>query len=375
MDLRPSDEQDALTELVHRVLREHASAARLREVEASGKGFDSELWAVLADLGIVGACLGSDVGGGGLGILDACLIAEQIGRTAAPVPFYPTVLLGALAVDRFGSAAQRRTLLPAVAAGSLLLTAGLAEDARGGLPGVPATTAVRRGNGWHLSGEKWFVPIAPHASRILVPARIDGGAGVFLVDPGSAGLTLTQLHTTTGEPEYRLQLQDVHVPDSDILGALDQGEEIVAWIARRAIAGLCALQAGVCAEALHLTARHTSEREQFGAKIATFQAVAQRSADAYIDSAAITLTARQAAWRLANDLPADLELSIAKFWAAEGGQRIAHAAQHLHGGIGVDTDYPLHRYFRRAKQIELTLGGAHAHLARIGDALASVAER
>lgn len=375
MDLRPNEEQDALTELVHRVLREHATADRLRAVEASDMRFDGELWTVLAELGIVGACLGSDVGGGGLGILEACLIAEQIGRTAAAVPYYPTVFLGALAVDRFGSPAQRRAFLPAVAAGNLFLSAGLAEDPRGGLPGAATTTAVRRGNSWHLSGEKWFVPIAPQAERILVPASVDGDTGVFLVDPRSTGATITALQTTSGEPEYRLQLQDVVVADEDVLGALDQGEEIVTWITRRAIAGLCALQAGVCAEALHLTARHTSEREQFGAKIATFQAVAQRSADAYIDTAAVTLTARQAAWRLANDLPSDLELSIAKFWAADGGQRVAHAAQHLHGGIGVDTDYPLHRYFRRAKQIELTLGGAHEHLARIGDVLASGAER
>jgi alkylation response protein AidB-like acyl-CoA dehydrogenase len=150
--------------------------------------------------------------------------------------------------------------------------------------------------------------------------------------------------------------------------------DIVAATVRRLLAGLCATQAGVSAEALRLTAAHVSEREQFGQKIATFQAVSQRAADAYIDTEAITLTARQATWLLANGRPADEALHTAKFWAAEGGFRVAHAAQHLHGGIGVDTEYPLFRYFRTTRQIELTLGGAAVHLKELGDRIAGPAE-
>jgi alkylation response protein AidB-like acyl-CoA dehydrogenase len=131
------------------------------------------------------------------------------------------------------------------------------------------------------------------------------------------------------------------------------------------------MQAGVCEEALRITARYVSEREQFGTRIGTFQAVAHRAADAYIDTEAIRLTAWQAAWRLHAGLDAKDELAVAKFWAAEGGQRVVHAAQHLHGGIGVDTDYPIHRYFRWTKQIELTLGGATVSLLRLGAALAA----
>jgi alkylation response protein AidB-like acyl-CoA dehydrogenase len=127
----------------------------------------------------------------------------------------------------------------------------------------------------------------------------------------------------------------------------------------------------VCEQALALTARYVSEREQFGSKLGTFQAVAQRIADAYIDTEAIRLTAMQATWRLAEGLSAANELAVAKFWAADGAQRVVHAAQHLHGGIGVDTDYPVHRYFRWAKQLELTLGGATQSLLRLGANLAT----
>jgi alkylation response protein AidB-like acyl-CoA dehydrogenase len=119
-----------------------------------------------------------------------------------------------------------------------------------------------------------------------------------------------------------------------------------------------------------MTAKYTSERKQFGKPIATFQAVAQRAADAYIDVEAIRLSTWQALWRLATGRPARRELLIAKFWASEGGHRACYAAQHLHGGIGVDTDYPLHRYYLMSRQIELTLGGAHAQLARLGRLLA-----
>jgi alkylation response protein AidB-like acyl-CoA dehydrogenase len=127
---------------------------------------------------------------------------------------------------------------------------------------------------------------------------------------------------------------------------------------------------GVAAEAVRITGEYTVSREQFGRPIATFQAVGQRAADAYVDAQAIRLTMLQAAWRLAAGFPADREVAIAKYWAAAGGQRVVHAAQHLHGGMGVDRDYPLHRYFLLAKQLELTLGGATRQLADLGRMLA-----
>ena len=131
------------------------------------------------------------------------------------------------------------------------------------------------------------------------------------------------------------------------------------------------MQTGVCEEALAITAKYVSEREQFGSKLGTFQAVGQRVADAYIDTEAIRLTAIQAIWRLSEGLDASDELMTAKFWAADGAQRVVHAAQHLHGGIGVDLDYPIHRYFRWAKVLELTLGGATPSLRRLGASLAA----
>ena len=174
----------------------------------------------------------------------------------------------------------------------------------------------------------------------------------------------------TGEPQWTVRLDGVAVDRDAVLGGPEQGDEIVAWASDRLTAAICAIQTGVCEEALAITARYVSEREQFGSKLGTFQAVAQRVADAYIDTEAIRLTAWQAIWRLSEGLDADDELMTAKFWTADGGQRVVHAAQHLHGGIGMDLDYPIHRYFRWAKVLELTLGGASASLLRLGASLA-----
>jgi alkylation response protein AidB-like acyl-CoA dehydrogenase len=120
-----------------------------------------------------------------------------------------------------------------------------------------------------------------------------------------------------------------------------------------------------------MTAEYAKTREQFDRPIASFQAVGQRAADAYIDAEAIRLTAWQAAWRVDAGLPATAEVAVAKFWAADGGQRVVHAAQHLHGGIGVDRDYPLHRYFLWAKHLELMLGGGTSQLRTLGGLLAA----
>lgn len=373
MDLELDENQCAIADLALQILRESLTKERLRAIDATDDRVGREEWQRLAEAGLLGVPLAEDVGGTGLGIVEACLVLEQVGRTVAPVPYLATVVGGAMAIDAFGSAAQRQRLLPNVCGGSLLLAPTTIEAGNELAVLPPRTTARRDGGGWRLDGEKRLVAAAHVADVLLVPAQTaDDACGVFLVDPRAPGVTLERVESTTFEPLSTVRLAGAA---GEPLGDPQGGAEIVAWMMRRLTAGLCATQTGVCAEALRLTAAHVSEREQFGQKIATFQAVAQRAADAYIDTEAITLTARQAAWRLGAGLDADEALDTAKYWAAEGGFRVAHAAQHLHGGIGVDTDYGLFRYFRRTRQIELTLGGAAVHLTQLGDRIAARAGR
>jgi alkylation response protein AidB-like acyl-CoA dehydrogenase len=231
---------------------------------------------------------------------------------------------------------------------------------------------VRDGGGWRLDGAKICVPAGELAARILVPATTDAGAvGVFLVDPKASGVTVTRQILTNGEPHAKVTLEAAMVDSGDLLGDTARGTAITRWLVERATVAYCATQLGVCDRALRMTAAYTTERKQFDRPIATFQAVQQRAADAYIDLEAIRVTTWEGVDRLANGTEATEMVRIAKYWASDGGQRIAVAAQHLHGGIGVDVDYPLHRYFCWAKHIELVLGSAPAQLAKIGAVIAA----
>jgi alkylation response protein AidB-like acyl-CoA dehydrogenase len=286
------------------------------------------------------------------------------------VPVVPTVVLGALPIAQYGSQEQRERWLPGVVGGETVLTAGLVE--LGTDPLHPTTTATRDGSGFRLDGVKVCVPAGLIADHVLVPAAsTDGSIGVFVVDPNANGVTGERQDTTSGIPQARIELDAVAVDEADTLHYGGSGGEALEWIIERATAAMCAVATGVCEQALKMTAEYTKTREQFERPIATFQAVGQRAADAYIDTEAVRLTAWQAVWRLDAGLPAASEVAVAKFWASEGGQRVVHAAQHLHGGMGVDRDYPLHRYFLWAKQIELTLGSETPQLRALGAMLAA----
>ena len=369
MDFSFSEEQDDLKGLATQILEGELSNERLKEVEGGADNFDRELWAKLAEAGVLGIAVPEAHGGGGYGFLETALVLEQVGRTVAPVPYYAAVVLGALPIAQFGTDAQQAALLPGIASGETIVTAALFEP--GAEPLSPVTTATPDGDGWTLDGVKDCVPAGPLADSVLVPATTpDGKIIVAIIDAGAAGVARESQQTTNGHPEARLTFAGVKVAAGDVLGSADNGAEVLEWIVERATAALGAIAVGVCEEAVRMTAEYTKTREQFGRPIATFQAVGQRAADAYIDTEGVRLTTWQAVWRLSEGLPASTEVAVAKFWAADGGQRVVHAAQHLHGGMGVDKDYPLHRYFLWAKWIELSLGGATRQLLTIGRMLA-----
>jgi 3-oxocholest-4-en-26-oyl-CoA dehydrogenase beta subunit len=200
-----------------------------------------------------------------------------------------------------------------------------------------------------------------------VPARTDACMRAFLIDPSGDGVERKRAETTNREIRCHLALSGA---PAEPLG----GEGVVEWLRDRALVGLCALQVGVCEEALRLAAEYTSQRVQFGRPLSTFQGVALKAADAYIDTEAMRATLWQAAWRLTEGLDASQEVMVAKWWAADGGQRVVHVTQHLHGGMGADVDYPVHRYFLWGKQLSEELGGASVQLARLGAALAASRE-
>jgi alkylation response protein AidB-like acyl-CoA dehydrogenase len=368
MDFTTTEDQQALVGLATQILGEKSTQKHLDALDEQGVWFDAELWKQLADAGIVGASLQEDVGGGGLGFTELVLLLEQVGAHVAQVPLFETVLCAALPIDHFGTAEQRSRDLADVAAGTALLTAALVESGRDDLL-RPLTTATPDGSSYKVTGLKSSVPYADQARRVLVPASLqDGNVVLLLVEPTAAGVTLRKGISTNGMPVFELELADA---PAELLVGPDQGADALAWLLDRALTGLAAIGLGVSGRALKLSAAYTTGREQFGRAIATFQAVGHRLADAYIDVEAMRLTTLQAVWLLDAGLPGRNEARIAKWWASEGGHRVAHAAQHVHGGVGIDIDYELPRYFRWSKQVEFTLGSAQAQLLSLGATLAA----
>jgi 3-oxocholest-4-en-26-oyl-CoA dehydrogenase beta subunit len=369
MDFSYNETQRELAALSRTILSDAATPERLREVEAGGDRFDPGLWADLAGAGVLSAALPESFGGAGLGLLEQCSVLAEIGRAVAPVPYLASVLLGAGSIARFGTPDQQRRWAAGAGRGELVLTAALSEE-DGDDPRAPSARAERAGDRWVLTGTKTAVPAGPRADLMLVPAATAEGIAVFLVAPGDPGVTVQPQQMTDGDAAGHLELEGVELPGDRVLGDPAAGVEITGWLLLRATVGLCAQQLGVVERALELTSAYAVTRTQFGRPIGSFQAVAQRLADAYIDVEAVRLTMWQAAWRLSEGLPCDTEVAAAKFWAADAGHRVAHTAVHVHGGVGIDTDHPLHRYFVAAKRLEFALGGATTQLRRIGAVLA-----
>ncbi|HXW43326.1 MAG TPA: acyl-CoA dehydrogenase family protein [Streptosporangiaceae bacterium] len=366
MDFTLTQAQDDLGALTRQILAGQLTRQRRRET-ADG-GLDTALWSQLATAGVLAAALPESLGGSGLGLLEQCTVLAEIGRAVAPVPYLASIVLGASVLARFGTPAQQQQWAAPAGRGEVILAAALSEQ-DGESPAAPVTTAEQADGGWVLSGAKTAVLAGADAALLLVPASTASGAAVFLVGPDDPGVTVAPQQVTGGTGTAAVELASVPVPASSVLGEI--GGDAPRWLADRATVGLCALQLGVAERALELTAAYAQTRQQFGKPIGSFQAVAQRLADGYIDVEAIRLTLWQAAWRLENDLPSQAELATAKFWAAEAGHRVAHTAVHVHGGVGIDTDGDVHRYFAAAKHNEFALGGATAQLRRIGAALAS----
>lgn len=326
-DFALDDAQEAIVRLAGEVLNDHADAP-------------ADLWKALAQAGLLGLAVPVELGGAGLGALATGLLLTEIGRHAAQVPAWSTLSLGVLPLVRWGTPEQQRDLLPEVLEGGVL-TGSLG-------PPVAAT------GDWRLTGTCHAVPDADRAHRILVPAR-----GTFaLVDPAASGVTLRRIPTSTGADEFALRLDDV--PAEPL-------RQIKGQFRRYGMAGATALGDGALAGALAMTAGHVRERHQFGRPLATFQAVAQQIADVYVASRTMHLAALAANWALDEDDGGDDgDLWTAAYWLSSEALPALRTCHHLHGGLGLDASYPLHRHTALVRDLVRHLGGAERCLDELG---------
>jgi len=368
MDFALSEEQEMLKKSARDFLSAECPKSLIRQIEESELGYSPELWKKMAGLGWMGLALPEKYGGAGLSLLDLAVLFEAFGRAATPGPMFCTTALGALPILDWGTEEQKKAFLPKVAAGELLLTMALAEPKVNEDPRFITTRAMTKDDDFLVHGTKLFVPYAHIADLLLVVARTKGVAGdrkgitVLIVDRKAQGIDITQLATIAADKQFEVKFDKVFASSNYVLGSLHNGLSLIRETLKKAAAIQCAVMLGGAQQELEMTAEHTKNRVQFERPIGTFQAVQHCLADMFIDVNGARWTTYQAVWRLSEGLPADREVAIAKAFANIACQRVAFSAQQLHGGIGVDKDYDLHFYFRRAKAFALTLGSTPFHL-------------
>ncbi|MHB9860464.1 acyl-CoA dehydrogenase family protein [Streptomyces sp. YIM S03343] len=383
MDFTFTEEQQAAAEAADGVFAgvapDQVPSPALTQGRPVADDFDRTLWAKLAEADLLSLLLAEEHGGAGLDPIALCLVLRASAKVLARVPLLEHSAAAA-AVQAYGGEEAKSALLTRAGRGELVLT--VAAHGRTGHDGAElAVTARREGDGWLLDGVQTAVPWAYDADIVVVPAHVEGTdatdatdtdhAILALVPRGQKGAVLAEQLSTTGERLGELRLESARVPARDVIEADGAWE----WLRLLLTTGTCALALGLGERVLRMSSEYTSKREQFGHPVATFQAVAVQAADRYIDLRAMEATLWQAAWRIGSGaqgpLPAAADVAVAKVWAAEGVRRVVQTAQHLHGGFGADTDYPLHRYHAWAKHLELSLGPAAAHEEALGDLLAA----
>lgn len=372
MDFSFSEDQTAITDLAAQIFTDRATDEFLLQYDREDHIFDQQLWNTLAEQGLLALAIPESCGGSGLGFIELSLVLQEQGRRVAPAPLLSNLVMAAMPIAQFGSDALQQKYLAPLASGKHQLSAALADVALTDAMKTPVS-ASKDGDNWTLSGIKQAVPFGTSAAAILVPAiDSDGNTSVFVVDTSLDGVELDGQTTFLGKEQLAtLTLNNVSLGSDAILGSIGQGDDIVDWTEQRTNIAICAIQLGVTEEALKRTAEFTGERKQFGAALGSFQAVAMRAADAYIDVEIIRSTFWQAVWSLSEGKEAATEVRAAKYWACTAGHRAVHAAQHLHGGMGSDVEFPIHRYFLWEKNLENLLGSGTKQLKELGELLAA----
>jgi alkylation response protein AidB-like acyl-CoA dehydrogenase len=373
MHLAPTDEQQAIQQGARRFLATEITRERRLEWDRLAEGHDSTFWRAVAGLGWFGFALPESMGGQGASLVDLGLLLEECGRAVAPLGVFAAIA-GGLALDALGTDAQRREWLPAIARGTRAVTLAVAERAAALEPSALETTLTRRGDTLRLDGEKRYVLQGVTADAFLVAARDGAGVSVVLVPASAAGVTVEASSTLGKDRQSTVRLHGVSLPAAASCRAPGAAWGTLERLRRTLAALLCADLIGGADAVLDMTVRYVGEREQFGARLGTFQAVQQMVAVMAIELEGARHVTRQALWRLANDRPADREVAIAKAWTARAYREITLLAHQLHGGAGYVVEHPLHRHTLRAKEAELLFGSTEEWLCDLATRLRLTAD-
>jgi len=367
MDFGLSEQQEMLRRMARDFLSTECPKQLVREMEEDEKGYLPELWQKMAQLGWQGLPFPEEYGGSGGTFLDLAVLLEEMGRACLPGPFFSTVVLGGLTILDAGNEEQKRESLPRIAGGERIMTLALTESSGrydAADMGVEATLSKEQ---YVINGTKLFVPDAHIADWIICVARTsrgerpEEGITLFLVRSGSRGMVCNLLPSLAKDRQCEVVFDKVGVPEKNILGEADQGWIEVGKVLQRAAVAKSIEMVGGAQQVLELSVNYAKERVQFDRPIGSFQAVQHHCANMAVDVDTARLLAYQAAWRLSEGLPCELEVAMAKAWVSEACRRVASLGHQVHGAIGFTRDHDMQLYSRRAKAAEIAFGDADFH--------------
>ena len=314
--------------------------------------FERELsWDALVGGGVTALPVPERLGGDGVGLPEVATVLTEIGRHGAITPALATLGFGVVPLLDLASDEQQDRFLAGVAKGGVL-TAALNEPGTA-LPDRPSTVFA---NG-RLSGTKVGVGYAGQADWMIVTAD----SAVVVVSPKADGVELVQTPTSNDSEEYTVTFADVAVGDSGVLAGATASR-----VNQLVLAATGAYVDGLVAGALRLTADYVANRKQFGKPLSTFQTVAAQLAEVYIASRTIDLVAKSVVWRLSEGRDADNDLDVLGYWITSQTPPVMQLCHHLHGGMGMDITYPMHRYYSTIKDLTRLLGGPSYRLDLVG---------
>jgi alkylation response protein AidB-like acyl-CoA dehydrogenase len=372
MSLVLNEDQLMFREAAKRFAAERAPVAQLRKLrdDSDPVGFDRAVWKEMADMGWAGVLVPEEHGGAGFGYVGAGLIAEEVGRNLSATPLVSTAVLAVTALSRGGSAAQKEALLPAIAGGDLIVA--LATDERNRhAPHSIATRATGGSGKFKLSGRKIHALDGHVADRLIVTARTSGdvesrdGITLFLIDAEAGGVSVTRTSTVDSHNAATIELRDVVASESDVIGTFDKGAVVLDAVLDAGRAVLAAELLGVAEESFERTLAYLRDREQFGVKIGTFQALQHRAAHLFCEIELVRSVVLRTLQALDAQEPTAANLvCLAKAKASDVARIATNEAVQMHGGIGMTDEFDIGFFMKRARAAGETFGDYYYHADR-----------
>lgn len=369
MDLGFSKDQKMIQTSVREFLEMECPSDKVRELEEDEKGYDPEMWQMMAELGWMGIIFPEEYNGTEGDFIDLMIVIEEMGKRLLPSPFFSTVALCSLPLLEYGDSEQKKKFLPRIAAGEQIWTLALTESSATYRAPDIILNATLEGEEYLLSGTKVFVPYAHVADYLLVVAKDEDGFTLFIVDAKAQGIKAEVIPTTAHDKQCEVTFDDIRVPTSNILGGAGRGWDIVNFILQRGTLLKCAEMVGGAQAALEITNDYAKKRIQFDRPIGSFQAIQHKLADMFTDVEGLRYLVYEAAWGISSGSPSDVLISMAKAKANEVYQRTCIESIRVHGAIGFTREQDIGLYHLRTKAWECALGDSSFHRERIATEL------